>query len=177
MVTVEALDALHGVGDKVMGVDYKVHGVQSTLQAIEARIKVFEDMLQGVEDRGKDTGDKTIDGAGIILNLVTSMLICLDVEKQERQMTTDFFAAAAEDLKAVHFVDDTGQAEAPGSVWKRTRSVDKTQGAMKGTVAGVIHGVQIILTNHPHYAKRFIPLGVENINRPMKNNLGYLSRS
>jgi len=59
MAAAEALNALHGVGDKVMGVDNKVHGVQSTL-------KVVEDMLQGVGDTVKDIGDKVINGAEVI---------------------------------------------------------------------------------------------------------------
>lgn len=71
MAAVEALNTLHGVGDKVMDVDYKMHGVQSTLQAIDARIKVFEELLQG-EDRGKDIRDKTIDGANAVTNLIIS---------------------------------------------------------------------------------------------------------
>ena len=63
-------------------------------------------------------------------------------------MTTCFSAVAAEGSMAVHSVGDNGQAEALGSVWKR--KADKTQGAMKDTVARVIHGMRVILTNHPH---------------------------
>jgi len=59
MTAAEALNALHGVGDKVMGVDNKVHGVQSTL-------KVFEDMIQGVGDKVNDVGDKVINGTEVM---------------------------------------------------------------------------------------------------------------
>lgn len=67
MAAAEALNALHGVGDKVTGVDNKVHGVQSTL-------KVFEDMIQGVGDKVNDVGDKVINGTEVI-ELATPVFI------------------------------------------------------------------------------------------------------
>jgi len=151
MAAAEALNTLHGVGDKVMDVGYEVHGVHSTLQAIEARMKGFEDILQGIDDEGKHVGYKIINGANTIFTWPSQSLstfIRLDVEKQGRQKITYLSSVAAEGSRAVHSVGCNGQAEALGSVWKR--NADKTQGTMKDTVATVIHGAQVILTSHPH---------------------------
>ncbi|KAH9998866.1 hypothetical protein BJV74DRAFT_190418 [Russula compacta] len=97
MAAAEALKAIHDVGDKVMGVDDKVDGVQDTLKAVEDRVRGVEgmlqgvgDMLQGVDVRVKGIGDK-------IINVI---------EETSRWTGNKTDAMTAEDLKALHGVDD-----------------------------------------------------------------------
>lgn len=73
MATAEALNTLHGVGDKVSGVGRKVYGVQSILKAFEDRMRGVEDRvmgvevtLQGVDVRVKDIRNKVINGMDTI---------------------------------------------------------------------------------------------------------------
>jgi hypothetical protein len=51
IVAAEALTTLHGVGDKVTGVDQNVLCIQSTLNAMEARMRGLEDMLKDIRDK------------------------------------------------------------------------------------------------------------------------------
>lgn len=81
MATAEALNTLHGVGDKVSGVGRKVYGVQSALKAFEDRMRGVEDRVRGVEDtlQGVDVGvkdirNKVINGVDTIFNWQFSSL-------------------------------------------------------------------------------------------------------
>jgi hypothetical protein len=61
MVAAEALTTLHGVGDKVTGVDQNVHGVQNTLNAMEARMRGLEDMLKDIRDKVPNSANTICD--------------------------------------------------------------------------------------------------------------------
>jgi hypothetical protein len=65
MAAAEALNSLHGVGDKVMGFDHR-DGIQSTPKALEVAINVVTESLQGADVRAKDTRNKAINGASTI---------------------------------------------------------------------------------------------------------------
>jgi hypothetical protein len=77
------------------------------------------------------------------------MLIPLGVQKQRRQMTTNFHAVAAEGLRAVHGVSDNGWAEELRGAWNRAR-IPNGASTMRGIVARTVDGKQVtLLNNHP----------------------------
>jgi hypothetical protein len=68
-----------------------------------------------------------------------SMPIPLGVEEQGRQTSTDFYAVAAGDPKAVYGVSDRDRAEQLQSAWSRAKISDGIS-TMRGFVARTVDG-------------------------------------
>ena len=113
VTSVEALKAIHGignnVGDKIPGVQDalqavqdKVQGVEGMLQGVTDKLQGVDDRVQSVDDRVKDIGDKVINGAQTVqLAMSTALIIWLGVEKTERQTDDDFDTISVEGLEGV----------------------------------------------------------------------------
>ena len=83
MTGAEALKAIHGVGDKVEGVEVMLQnvtnmlqGVGGKIQGVDDKVQGVDDKTQGVDDRIEDSVDKVISSAQTVqLPMSTALII------------------------------------------------------------------------------------------------------